>query len=106
MAALRQVAAATREDEARMALWRRAHPAIDPKVMAAARIAIRRHARVDAAGARLQAFLDRLHAGLREQKLEALEQRDYGRAKLIDLEIDRLYREFDEMARGLAEDLR
>jgi hypothetical protein len=73
---------------------------------AGARVKLRRADRIAAAVARLQNFLNRLHDDAVARKREALEQRQFGRADSIDGEIDRLYRDFDEMVKGLAEDLR
>jgi hypothetical protein len=73
---------------------------------AQARTTLRRQDRVRAAIERMQPFVSRLESHLRMELGEAARQGDHNRALRVELEIDELFREFSEMAQGLAEDCR
>jgi hypothetical protein len=75
-------------------------------VMAEARQALRRQDRVRAAIDRMQPFVTRIESHLRKELNEAARQGDHNRALRVELEIDELFREFNKMAQGLAEDCR
>jgi hypothetical protein len=75
-------------------------------IRAQVRADLRAERRLRAVGARLQPLFDRLEADMREEKREATRRDERSRANSIERAIDDLHTQFNELARGLCEDLK